>query len=169
MLTCSVPDCGKKAEKRGWCAMHYRRWRVHGSLDVTLKAANGDGYMQGGYLGHQINGVRVFDHVRIAEKALGRSLPPGAVVHHVNEVKTDNRPENLVICPSKAYHNLIHARMEAMAATGDPSKRRCRHCNQYDALDNLRVYPRANTTSYWHPQCNRDAAKARYYAKEQPC
>lgn len=121
MKKCTIDGCDKKAEKRTWCAMHYRRWRVHGDTNITKKRANGDGYMHLGYLGHQINGVRKFDHVRIAEKALGKPLPEGAVVHHVNEIKTDNRNENLVICPDRAYHNLIHARTDAYKATGNPN------------------------------------------------
>lgn len=148
--------------------MHYRRWLVHGDTSVTLKAANGDGYMQGGYLGHQIDGVRVFDHVRVAEMALGKPLPLGAVVHHVNEIKTDNTPTNLVICPDKAYHNLIHARMRAMDACGDPNKRPCRYCKKYDALENMRVYPNGKTHSYWHVECNRAASLKVYYAKPVP-
>lgn len=27
---CSIPDCDKNSEKRGWCGMHYRRWQRHG-------------------------------------------------------------------------------------------------------------------------------------------
>jgi HNH endonuclease len=27
---CSIEGCGKSAEKRGWCAMHYHRWRLTG-------------------------------------------------------------------------------------------------------------------------------------------
>jgi hypothetical protein len=168
MKTCSVDDCAKPAEKRGWCAMHYRRWRVHGDLTTTLKAANGVGYKQGGYLGHQVNGARKFDHVLIAERALGKPLPTGAVVHHWDEDRTNNAPENLLICPDRAYHNLIHARMSAMAATGDPSKRPCRRCKQYDALENLRNYQtKAGGWAHWHPKCeNLAAAKARNEAKK---
>lgn len=144
--------------------MHYRRWRVHGDTSITKKAGNGEGYQQNGYSGKQIGGVRTFDHVRIAEKALGKALPVGAVVHHVNEIKTDNRNENLVICPDRAYHNLIHARMAAIAATGDPEQRPCRHCKQYEILSNLRVYERGNTNSYWHVSCSRENAKQKYWS-----
>ena len=29
-MTCSIDDCLKPTEKRGWCATHYRRWQRHG-------------------------------------------------------------------------------------------------------------------------------------------
>lgn len=28
--TCSISDCGRQHEARGWCAMHYERWKRHG-------------------------------------------------------------------------------------------------------------------------------------------
>lgn len=31
---CSIPSCGKPADKRGWCGAHYRRWQRHGSVDA---------------------------------------------------------------------------------------------------------------------------------------
>ncbi len=37
MTTCSIEACVKPAEKRGWCAMHYARWRKHGSTETVLK------------------------------------------------------------------------------------------------------------------------------------
>ena len=30
MKICSIEDCGKKLFARGWCSMHYSRWRNHG-------------------------------------------------------------------------------------------------------------------------------------------
>lgn len=55
----------------------------------------------------------VFGHILVAEAALGKPLPPRAVVHHVNERRQDNWPTNLVICQDRAYHLLLHNRMRA--------------------------------------------------------
>jgi len=33
---CSVDGCGKIAEKRGWCNMHYSRWRKHGDVNALI-------------------------------------------------------------------------------------------------------------------------------------
>lgn len=84
------------------------------------------------------NGRRLlFEHVMVAEVALGRQLPRGAVVHHVNGDRLDNRPENLVICQDQAYHVELHRRADALAACGDPDRWLCHYCRQYDDRANL--------------------------------
>ena len=68
----------------------------------------------------------------VAEESLGKSLPVGAVVHHVNGNKVDNRPSNLVICQDTAYHFLLHVRMRALRVCGHANWRKCGYCGEYD-------------------------------------
>lgn len=63
----------------------------------------------------------VYEHLIIAEKALGRPIPKRVEVHHFNEIKSDNRNGNLVICDSRAYHRLLHHRTWALRQTGSPT------------------------------------------------
>ena len=81
-------------------------------------------------------------HRLVAESALGRRLPVGAVVHHVDENPANNDRTNLVICPSRAYHNILHARMRAREACGNANWWRCNFCGAYDAPINLRLVRR---------------------------
>lgn len=77
------------------------------------------------------SGGYVFEHILVAEKVLGRHLPAMAEVHHINGVKDDNRTSNLVICENAAYHALLHARLNAYQATGNPDARQCCICHEY--------------------------------------
>lgn len=52
---------------------------------------------------------REYEHRVVAAGLVGRKLLPREHVHHVNEDKLDNRPENLAIFASNADHMLGHA------------------------------------------------------------
>ena len=54
------------------------------------------------------------EHVLVMEKHLGRCLSPSEVVHHINGVKADNHPDNLLVCTRKE-HMTIHKDLEALA------------------------------------------------------
>lgn len=75
-----------------------------------------------GYLVRSVYGYRepnkqcqVYEHVLIWERVHNKKLPIGYVIHHLNGIKDDNRPENL-LAMKKGEH--IHQ--------GEPYKKRIR-------------------------------------------
>lgn len=85
----------------------------------------------------QSNGKRV--HVGVVERAIGKAIPKGAQVHHVDENKQNNSADNLVLCNDSAYHNLLHARQRALRECGDANARRCQSCGSYDRQEDLEI------------------------------
>lgn len=60
------------------------------------------------YIQIRVNGERIYLHRHIWEKANGRKLEFGEIIHHINEDKRDNRAENLEVLSGHAAHLHIH-------------------------------------------------------------
>ena len=79
---------------------------------VGPKAANWKGrYLAKGYvMVSQPGGRAIPEHRLVMAEVLGRPLTPDEVVHHINGVKSDNRPENLEIHGTRT-HKMTHAEL----------------------------------------------------------
>jgi hypothetical protein len=98
---CEVEGCGSLHYGRGFCLRHYQRWKDYGDANEPLRRGqNGSGHRgvnNQGYVVLKYGKWTILEHRAVAEVKLGRRLYPFENVHHVNGIKTDNRPENLEV------------------------------------------------------------------------
>jgi hypothetical protein len=96
-------------------------------------------------------------HVLVAERVLGKQLPKGTIVHHIDETRSNDNPANLVICQNRGYHKLLHRRMKALKETGHANWVQCRFCKIYEP-------PEEMAGRWWHRHCYNKAQKERKLA-----
>lgn len=115
-VKCSVEDCGAMATTNTeFCLKHHKqKWYLNSIGRTELIERTSQGYWIhaiSGYIMIKVEGKLVYEHRYLAEKALGKPLPPEAIVHHMGEPHDNVGPFKLVICPDQEYHMLIHKRM----------------------------------------------------------
>jgi hypothetical protein len=59
---------------------------------------------------------QVYEHILVAEQKIGRPISKEERVHHINCVKSDNRPENLFVCATDSEHFRIHGTLNQCVA-----------------------------------------------------
>lgn len=50
----------------------------------------------------------VFEHMLVWERTHNQTLPDGYVIHHLNGIKIDNRPRNLIALPKGKHHYAMY-------------------------------------------------------------
>ncbi len=153
---CSRECYGKSISefRSGESAHGWKGGRLLHEGRVLVQSSNHPRAQQRGY---------VFEHILVAERALGKFLPSGAVVHHVDSVPSNNENNNLVICQNQAYHMLIHSRTRILRMGGHPDRDGiCSQCHM--VKPKLEFYPSKGSTGH---RCNCRACQTIYYANKK--
>ena len=87
----AISLAAKRGRKRQQLGELNPRWRGGRSINKQ------------GYIFVRINGKQCPEHRVVLEKKLGRTLDSSEIGHHLNGVRDDNRPENLVALPRKRH------------------------------------------------------------------
>lgn len=102
------------------------------------KYINDSGYLMVANNSHprkQSNGY-VREHILVAERALGKSLPHGVQIHHYGDTFDNGK---MILCQNQEYHYLIHTRTKALKECGYAKWRKCKFCKEYDDPVNLHI------------------------------
>lgn len=159
MRICKIPVCTSPYLALGYCVAHYQKFKKYGDPLVVKQSPHGSGSTRNGYKFYTVDGKQKREHITIAEKALGKPLPIGACVHHVDENRANNRNDNLVICPDNSYHMALHMRLRALRACGNSDWHKCLFCGKYD--DPANMLPNRQGRNMVHQLCRSEYFKNR--------
>jgi hypothetical protein len=99
-VDCDTPIDKRSTRCNSHAAIHKQRHKT-GHLNTRT-----------GYIEKWKDGVKTLEHRIVMEEHLGRRLTSEEVVHHINEDRSDNRIENLMLFPNQSEHIKHHRRGE---------------------------------------------------------
>lgn len=115
---CSAKKSG--LEKRGKYTAHNKKDKLGEKRSgVGSSYINTHGYIET-YLGSDHGKCNrrdkyVLQHRLIAELMTGKKLEDKQLVHHVDDDRTNNQPNNLFICENISHHRKVHSQLESIA------------------------------------------------------
>jgi len=90
------------------------RWNIGGAN--SFKITTGRAWFQNGYViiykpdhPEAKSDGSVAEHRYVWEQAHGQRIPKGWVVHHLNGIRDDNRPSNLIALPNQKHNSILQA------------------------------------------------------------
>jgi len=98
---CNFPECPNPHRARGYCPGHYAQLKAGRPLAPLYqrkgwyKRSNGYVYIWEPHHPNANKNGYVAEHMKVMAEMLGRRLYPSEEVHHRNQRRDDNRPENL--------------------------------------------------------------------------
>lgn len=108
-MTAFVARCSDcKKELPGIHPYRFRKNKVRRCADCYRKTLKGFYIHAEGYVVLVRDGKEILEHREVMEKKIGRKLRRGEIVHHKNEDRADNRPENLELCKNTGAHIQQH-------------------------------------------------------------
>lgn len=161
--------CGEKTTiapqtqtSKGWVKGKPVKFKAgHNGRGVLVRFISGKGgvIVDGGY-------VKVYmpEHIRanmmgyvlesliVVENSTGTTVAADMVIHHKNQNKRDNTPDNLLVC-TRSEHIEIHRKLRALHGCGNENWRKCEVCKQWDDPANMTIlqhhsYHRKCATEY---------------------
>lgn len=85
----------------------------------------------------------------VVEKILGKYLPKGVAIHHVDGDRSNDSPKNLIVCENDSFHKTLERRTRAFQACGHADWEKCYFCKEYDDPKNLYIY-RPHSAIHWY-------------------